>query len=286
MKAASRWLENIRPLHREEAGCYGFGVDLPVTDALKQNLLMAPTGKDSEVCVRSSAEWLESAGLPDEDKKIFILVKALSCHRRRERQCNISMPPPFDLTACLDGVRRQDSEMIEVLIEHFFPRILLIVRSYRSPQLGEEALAEKVFLMMFSHLDQYQGNNEVSFAQWLSRLAIWTCQQHWREGRRRPEYRWETLSEHERQWIGFFADKEAVNAPTEPPGAREAMERLLAFLPPQDRLLITFLDFEERSMAEIAVLTGWGVSSIKLRVFQARRKLRYHAIKFKKASKL
>jgi RNA polymerase sigma-70 factor (ECF subfamily) len=34
------------------------------------------------------------------------------------------------------------------------------------------------------------------------------------------------------------------------------------------------LDLEQRSVAEISTVTGWGQSRIKVRAFRARRKLR------------
>jgi RNA polymerase sigma-70 factor (ECF subfamily) len=50
--------------------------------------------------------------------------------------------------------------------------------------------------------------------------------------------------------------------------------RLLSQLPSEDRLVISLLDLEERSVKEIAAITGWSVSLVKVRAFRARRKLR------------
>ena len=52
------------------------------------------------------------------------------------------------------------------------------------------------------------------------------------------------------------------------------VEKLLSELEPPDRLVITMLDLEQRSVKEIAGLTGWGLPRIKVRAFRARRKLR------------
>jgi RNA polymerase sigma-70 factor (ECF subfamily) len=50
--------------------------------------------------------------------------------------------------------------------------------------------------------------------------------------------------------------------------------KLLSQLPPKDRLVITLLDLEEKSVKEISELTGWSPSLVKVRAFRARRKLR------------
>jgi RNA polymerase sigma-70 factor (ECF subfamily) len=52
------------------------------------------------------------------------------------------------------------------------------------------------------------------------------------------------------------------------------VEKLLSQLAAPDRLVITLLDLEQRSVKEIAQMTGWSVTLVKVRAFRARRKLR------------
>ena len=58
--------------------------------------------------------------------------------------------------------------------------------------------------------------------------------------------------------------------------AREIVEKLLAQLAPTDRLVLTLLHLEGRSVEEVRELTGWNAPVIKVRAFRARRKLRKH----------
>ena len=55
--------------------------------------------------------------------------------------------------------------------------------------------------------------------------------------------------------------------------ASELVHKLLAQLKPDDRMVIQLLDLEQKTIAEISQLTGWGQSMIKVRAFRARRKL-------------
>ncbi|HSU87034.1 MAG TPA: sigma factor-like helix-turn-helix DNA-binding protein, partial [Chthoniobacterales bacterium] len=55
--------------------------------------------------------------------------------------------------------------------------------------------------------------------------------------------------------------------------ARDLVERLLAGLKPAERLIIDLLYLQERSVAQIQALTGWGASLVKVRAFRARQKL-------------
>ena len=56
-------------------------------------------------------------------------------------------------------------------------------------------------------------------------------------------------------------------------------------LPPKDRLVISLLDLEEKSVKEIGELTGWSHSLVKVRAFRARRKLRKLAEAFKESER-
>jgi RNA polymerase sigma-70 factor (ECF subfamily) len=49
---------------------------------------------------------------------------------------------------------------------------------------------------------------------------------------------------------------------------------LLARLSPTDRLVLTLLDVEERSSAEVAQVVGWSATLVRVRAFRARRRLR------------
>ena len=56
--------------------------------------------------------------------------------------------------------------------------------------------------------------------------------------------------------------------------ASELVEKLLEGLKPADRLLMRLMYLEGHSMEEIAALTGWNQSLIKVRAFRARARLR------------
>jgi RNA polymerase sigma-70 factor, ECF subfamily len=130
---------------------------------------------------------------------------------------------------------------------------------------------------MFTRLDQYEARDGKPFDHWLARLAVRTCLDALRAERRRPEWRVSELSEGERAWLDYFASSTADDSPADDFGARELVEKLLALLPADDRLILTLLDLQQRSVAEIAALTGWGHSRIKVRAFRARHKLRAFA---------
>ena len=197
------------------------------------------------------------------------------------------MPPDaLDVPACLERVRDGDADAARTLVEHLYPLVIKIVRAHRPRRVAEEDLAQDVFLKMFTRLEQYRGRDGVPFEHWLARLAVTTCLDALRAEKRRPEWRWADLGDAEREWLEFFSGQTPAAAPTDALGARETVEKLISLLSTDDRLVITLLDLQERSIAEISQLTGWGVSLVKVRAFRARQKLRKHALKLQQESTL
>lgn len=180
--------------------------------------------------------------------------------------------PAPDYDALLAGVRRNDQVAARVLVEALYPLVRKIVRSHLPRRVSEEDLAQEVFLKMFSRLEQYRG--EMPLPHWVSRIAVTTCIDQLRHQRRRPELRWADLSEDEAEVLdAVLSGSDGADA-TEAMAAKELVGRLLEQLSPADRTVITLLDLEQKSVAEIRELTGWGTSMIKVRAFRARRKLR------------
>ena len=56
--------------------------------------------------------------------------------------------------------------------------------------------------------------------------------------------------------------------------AKKVVTELIAQLSPEDRLVVTLLHLEEKSVEEIHALTGWSRSVIKVRAFRARAKMK------------
>lgn len=177
----------------------------------------------------------------------------------------------FDLAGCLERVRARDQAAARELVEHLYPLVIRIVRSHLPRRVAEEDLAQDVFLKMFTRLAQYQGN--VPFTHWVSRIAVTTCIDQLRAQKRRPEFRWADLSENEAEVLDNVLSDTSAEAPSDTMAARELVTKLLDQLAPADRTVIQMLDLEQKSVAEISALTGWGQSMIKVRAFRARRKL-------------
>lgn len=187
----------------------------------------------------------------------------------------------FDSGRCLERVRLHDQDAAAALVEALYPQVIRIVRNHWAKQSDEEDLAQEIFLKLFSRLDQYEARAGIPLEHWVSRLAVRTCLDALRAKGRRPEVRIGDLSEEQQAWLDYLAADESAPPDSAAGSARELVGKLLAKLSPEDRLVITLLDLEEKSVKEISELTGWGQSLVKVRAFRARRKLRKLAQAFK-----
>lgn len=187
----------------------------------------------------------------------------------------LSMPTDaddFDLPAQLVAVRDGDQDAARDLVNHLYPQIIRIVRARLPRRVPEEDLVQEVFLKMFSRLEQYRG--EMPFTHWVSRIALTTCIDHLRKQKRRPELRFADLSEDEAEMIAVVTRDESVVPAGEALAARELLEKLLDQLQPDDRMVVQMVDLEQKTLVEVAEITGWNTTLVKVRAFRARRKLR------------
>jgi len=190
----------------------------------------------------------------------------------------------FDSGQCLEKVRQHDQDAAAALVEALYPLVIRIVRNHWAKPSDEEDLAQEIFLKLFSRLDQYEARAGIPLEHWVSRLAVRTCLDALRARSRRPEVRMGDLSEEQRVWLDYMIAEESAPPDSTAGSARELVGKLLSRLPPEDRLVITLLGLEEKSVKEISELTGWSQSLVKVRAFRARRKLRKLAEAFKGAN--
>ncbi|HNQ87711.1 MAG TPA: RNA polymerase sigma factor [Verrucomicrobiota bacterium] len=184
--------------------------------------------------------------------------------------------------ADVERARQGDAEAGRRLVEGLYPVVLRIVRGHRPVRTGEADLAQEVFLKIFARLDRYQPRAGVPFVHWVSRVAVRTCLDLLRAERRRPERMWSDLTEEEATWLEYLLAGSDENPAGSAAAAREVVRHLLGRLPPADSLVLTLLDLEERSVKEISALTGWSVTSVKVRAFRARQRLRRVAEQYRK----
>ena len=171
------------------------------------------------------------------------------------------------IAAVLNG----DASAFEPLVAKYQPRVFATARRYARRESEVEDIVQEVFIKAFQKLSTYRG--DAPFEHWLMRVAVRTCYDFLRKHQRNKETALAELSDEEDRWLDSVASSPAGEN-DDPDAARALVARLLEPLPPADRMVITLLEIEEKSVKEIAALTGWSVSLVKVRAFRARAKMR------------
>jgi RNA polymerase sigma-70 factor (ECF subfamily) len=180
----------------------------------------------------------------------------------------------FDSVECLARVQAGDEDAARALFHHLYPLAARLVRAHLPPRTSEEDLCQTALVKVFTHLDQYHGRMPIE--HWVSRIVINTCLNQLRAEKVRPELRMSDLSAEQAELVEALAGAAAELPADQSAYARELVEILLARLSPEDRLLINLVHLQERSMEEVAQLTGWNRALIKVKAFRARARMRRH----------
>jgi RNA polymerase sigma-70 factor (ECF subfamily) len=160
-----------------------------------------------------------------------------------------------------------DAASFEPLVQKYSPRVFATARRYARRESEIEDIAQEVWLKAFDKLKSFRG--EAPFEHWLMRMTVRTCYDFLRGHQRNRESSFSELSDPEDDWLERFAvAPESVNESAD--AAKLLVERVLEKLSPQARLIITLLEIEDRSVKEIAELTGWSAPLVKVRAFRAR----------------
>ncbi len=169
-------------------------------------------------------------------------------------------------------LQEHDESAARNLVAALYPLVASIIRKRLPLHEREEDLSQEVFMKMFAGLHQY--DSRLPLENWVSRIAVNACVDHFRSQQRRPILRLGDLTDTEAEMLEKLARDERGIDPSTAASARELYEKLLGCLAPEDRLVVTLLQIEGRSVAEIRDITGWNLAMIKVRAFRARNKMK------------
>jgi RNA polymerase sigma-70 factor, ECF subfamily len=191
---------------------------------------------------------------------------ALSCFVADANPGAMSQAPtePADeslVRACLGG---DESAFAELISRHKSRVFGTCGRFARDAQQLDD-LAQEVFLRVWRKMKSFRG--DAPFEHWLARLTVSACYDFLRRERRHRDA--VSLDELTVEMRDGHVDG-AIAARS----ARELVNWAMRQLNADEQLIITLLELEERPVREIAALTGWSESNVKVRAFRARARLK------------
>jgi RNA polymerase sigma-70 factor (ECF subfamily) len=171
---------------------------------------------------------------------------------------------PADERLIIDALAGNDEAFVQ-LVRRYKRKVFALAARFSRDADELDDICQDIFIKVYENLGKFR--NEAPFEHWLARISTRTCYDALR--RRKKEnllVPWES--------IHYEIADVAVGETEAAEQARSFLERGLAGLQPAERLVITLLELEEKSVREIAGMTGWSEANVKVRAFRARQKLK------------
>jgi len=167
---------------------------------------------------------------------------------------------------------RGDDQAFRALFERLRQMVYNLVFRILNSHLDAEEVTPEVFVRVWQKAAEFRGGSRVS--TWVYRIAANMALDRLRAGRNVHEVFWEDLPPRER---AMPDERDSAESPEDAVLRREdasLLERALAYLSVEDRLLVTLYHLQECSYTEIQHVTGITPANIKSKLFRARRRLR------------
>jgi RNA polymerase sigma-70 factor, ECF subfamily len=199
-------------------------------------------------------------------------------HRRLAAGCRVvayrsALPDDEIIRRVLAG----DTDLFEELLMRYQEHVGRIVAGHVPREIVDE-VAHDVFVRAYTSLPTYSFRTP--FSHWLSTIAVRSCYDAWRSVSARKEVSLSGSSdaaEEQQQWIEHVLateSKERFDVMVRQQDATNLLQGALAQLSPENRMVITLVHLEGRSVREAAELLGWSVVNVKVRAHRARQQLR------------
>lgn len=172
----------------------------------------------------------------------------------------------LDDETLLGEVAAGDRQAFEVLYRRFYRRLFGFLARFLNERGQIEEALDDVMLVVFRDAGRFEARSRVS--TWIFGIAYRTAQ-HAR--RPRPaDARLEAIESEE----ALALKAGATDGGTPRFELRQLIDRALALLSPEQRLVVELTYFEDCSYQEIAAIADCPVGTVKTRMFHARKRLK------------
>lgn len=165
----------------------------------------------------------------------------------------------------IDLIRNGDQELYKVIVEEYSPRVLSVIRGVILCKEDAEEVAQDVFVKAFFSLNKFRGDSSLS--TWLFRIAYNM-----------------SISKTRLKKVSFvpiessqISSSESSDISIEEAHIREKryelLNRILSSLDPSERFLITLFYNHEKSIKEIAQISGIKESNVKVKLHRIKKRM-------------
>jgi RNA polymerase sigma-70 factor, ECF subfamily len=172
--------------------------------------------------------------------------------------------PPSD-EALVDATIRGDDSAFAELMRRHKRRVFSAASRFARDDHQMDDIAQEVFVRAFKNLRNFR--RDAPFEHWLSRITVSACYDFLRRERRHRDTA-------PLEAVEYDLSDPSVESEIAAGRAREVLSWAMRFLRPEEQLILTLCEIDERPIREVADLTGWSEANVKVRAFRARAALR------------
>ncbi|BCS52023.1 RNA polymerase sigma factor [Geobacter sp. SVR] len=165
----------------------------------------------------------------------------------------------------IKAVLAGDDEAFAQLVTRYKRRVFGLAARFARDHDELEDISQEVFIKAFENLGKFR--HTAPFEHWLTRITVRVCYDALRSRRHEKHHR--ALDD-----LAYEIRDRAAEARSESRELRELLAWAMARLKPDERLVITLMELEEKTVRETADLTGWSEANVKVRAHRARQALK------------
>jgi len=173
----------------------------------------------------------------------------------------------------IQNAQRGEREAFGFLVERYQRRVVAHVSHLVRRREDVEDIAQEVFLKAFRAIRTY--NFRSSFAAWLSRVTVNHCYDYLRRERASritPDWQANQGVENGPDRRLEMAEEKSLN-PEQQAAVRDLAGKLLERASPDDRIVLGLKELEGMSVEEMAEILDLNVSTVKVRLHRARKRM-------------
>jgi RNA polymerase sigma-70 factor (ECF subfamily) len=173
----------------------------------------------------------------------------------------------------IESAQRGDVESFNQLVRLYETRVYNLCYRMLGDSDSAADTAQDTFISAYRNLDRFRGG---MFRSWLLRIATNACYDALRARKRRPATSLQSLGLADDDGVGFDLPDQGER-PDDVALRRElaaAIQRGLADLPEDQRVVIILSDIQGMAYDEIAEVTGANLGTVKSRLSRGRARLR------------
>lgn len=168
-------------------------------------------------------------------------------------------------------LKARDEHAFRAFVQQYQDKVFNLVFRMLGDAQEAEDLSQEVFITVFKSIDSFRG--DAQFSTWLYRIAVNHCKNRFKYMKRRARGRTQTLEDvHE----GAMNDNPLQGRLPRPDNMalgkelESVVQRAIAALDEEHRVLIILRDIEHMPYGEIATITGLNAGTVKSRLHRAR----------------